>query len=57
MTLETAWLARCSLWIKRARCKIVKGTMIHDDLFFVILRGFPDGLVVKNLPANVGDVG
>ena len=57
MTLETAWLAQCSLWIKRARCKIVKGTMIHDDLFFVILRGFPDGLVVKNLPANVGDVG
>ena len=57
MTLEIAWLVQCSLWIKRAKCKILKVTTIHNDLFFVILRGFPDGSVVKNLPAKVGDVG
>ena len=57
MTPEIAWLAQCSLWIKRARCKRVKVATIPNDLFFVILRGFPDGSVVKNLPAKVGHVG
>ena len=57
MTPEIAWLAQCSLWIKRARCKRVKVATIPNDLFFVILRGFPDGSVVKNPPAKVGHVG
>ena len=56
--LET-YRIMCGVWGKERGSKGVGGEHIKDDpgQFKNTLQGFPGGSVVKNPPANAGDIG